>query len=123
MSDDLRELILDLEREATLTPQEVRSVVTRGAMNVKKDWRQRATGIKHARRYPASISFDVDRLDNGYQAVIGPEDTEQNQGFLGHVLEFGGAHNAPRNDGGQALDAEAPRFEQAIAEVAGKRIT
>lgn len=119
MSDDLARLAADLEREAVITPKDVRDVVAKGAVNVKKDWRQRATGIAHAPRYPSSIGYD---WTGPFEATIGPEDTAQNQGFLGHILEFGGAHNAPRNDGQQALDAEEPRFEKAISDLAGRHL-
>ncbi len=96
-----------------------------GAVNIKRDWRKNASGIEHAPRYPQSISYDLDRTDYGYEAVVGPEDGTgggEHQGFLGPILEFGGAHNGPRNDGGQALDAEAPRIEKAIASIVGKHI-
>jgi hypothetical protein len=125
MSDDLDKLAKDLRAEADLTPREVRSVVSRGALNIKRDWRRNASGIEHAPRYPQSIGYDVDRTAFGYEAVIGPESGTgggEHQGFLGDILEFGGAHNGPRNDGGQALDAEAPRFVKAIEDVAGKRL-
>lgn len=119
MSDDLEGLARDLMREAVLTPEAVKGVVVKGAVNIRQDWRQRAAGIAHAPRYPASINFD---MRGPYRAEIGPLDSPTNQGFLGDVLEFGGAHNAPRNDGGQALDAEFPRFEKAIDDLAGRHL-
>jgi hypothetical protein len=116
---DLDRLAHDLLQEVVVTTAQVKAVVTKGALNVKQDWQQRATGIEHAPRYPRSISYDV----KGLTAQIGPEDSAENQGFLGHILEHGGAHNAPRNDGGQALDAEEPKFVKAIHALAGKRLT
>jgi hypothetical protein len=121
---DLDKLAHDLTLEAEITPREVRGTVSKGAVNIKKDWRQRAQGIEHAPRYPLSIGYDdLNRTSTGYEVAIGPEDSAENQGFLGDVLEFGGAHNAPRNDGGQALDAEVPKLTQAIQGIAGKRLT
>lgn len=122
MSDDLDKLVKDLQIEAELTPRELRGVVGKGAFNVKRDWRKNARGIRHAPRYPLSINYDLDRTDDGYEAVIGPEANAANQGFLGAILEFGGAHNAPGNHGGLALEAEAPRLEQAVHEIAGKHL-
>lgn len=118
MSDDLAKLVHDLEREAVVTAIEVTNVVSKGALNIKRDWRQRAQGIKHAPRYPLSINYDL----HEFTAEIGPEDTPENQGFLGPILEFGGAHNGPRNDGQQALDAEAPRFEKALQALIGRSL-
>lgn len=121
---DLGRLAADLEKEAVITTREVAGVVTKGAVNIKRDWRKRAQGIEHAPRYPISIGFDnVQRTPAGFEVAVGPEDSAENQGFLGPILEFGGAHNAPRNDGQQALDTEAPRFEKAIADLAGKHLT
>lgn len=116
---DLDDLARDLMCEATITPDKVKAVVFKGAMNIKNDWRERAKGIAHAPRFPQSINFD---MRGPFRAEIGPLDSATNQGFLGEVLEFGGAHNAPRNDGGQALDVEEPRFEQAINDLAGKHL-
>lgn len=119
MSDDLERLISDLHAEAVLTDRDVRGVLSKGALNIKQDWRKRAQGIKHAPRYPLSIGYDLKALS----AVIGPEASADNQGFLGDVLEFGGAHNAPRNDGGQALDAELPRSVKAFGDLLGRHLT
>lgn len=116
---DLDKLAADLLAEATTTVAEVRAVVSKGALNIKKDWRARSWGIAHAPRYPLSITYD---LHGPFEAEIGPHDDAKNQGFLGPVLEFGGAHNAPRNDGGQALAAEEPRFRAAIEALAGKHL-
>lgn len=121
---DLDKLAHDLTLEAELTPREVEGIVTKGAVNIKKDWRQRARGIAHAPRYPLSIAYDrVEQTPFGYEVAIGPENSGENQGFLGDIFEFGGAHNAPRNDGGQALDTEIPKLVQTIQGAAGKHLT
>ena len=98
------------------------AVVKRGAQNIKTDWRAASQGIKHAPRYPRSIGYDVIERTNNVEAVIGPDDSPGNQGFLGPILEFGGAHNAPRNDGGMALDAEEPRFVEELSKLPGRTI-
>lgn len=102
--------------------EDAKAIVKRGAQNIKTDWRESAKGIDHAPRYPRSIGYDVIERKNNVEASIGPEDSPTNQGFLGMILEFGGAHNAPRNDGGRALDVEEPKFEAAMADIAGRTI-
>jgi hypothetical protein len=102
--------------------EDAKAIVKKGANNIKNDWRESARGIDHAPRYPRSISYDVTARKNDVEAVIGPEDSPENQGFLGRILEFGGAHNTPRNDGGRALDVEEPKFEAAMADIAGRTI-
>jgi hypothetical protein len=102
--------------------EDAKAIVKRGAQNIKTSWRESAKGIDHAPRYPRSIGYDVVERTNDVEATIGPEDSAVNQGFLGRILEFGGAHSAPRNDGGRALDAEEPKFEKAMADIAGRTI-
>jgi hypothetical protein len=120
--DDLRALAHDLREAPRRAQRDAVAVVEHGAVNVKTDWRDNAkqTSGRHARLYPSSISYDmglaaavVGRVD----AVIGP-DKAKPQGALGNLLEFGSVNNAPTNDGGRALDAEAPKFEAELAKVA-----
>jgi hypothetical protein len=102
--------------------EDAKPIVKRGAQNIKTAWREASKGIAHAPRYPRSISYDIVTGTNSVEAAIGPEDSPINQGFLGPILEFGGAHNAPRNDGGAALDAEEPRFVDELGKIAGRTI-
>jgi hypothetical protein len=109
---DVRRLERHLARSIPRVRRDARQVVTRGAVNVKRDWRgnARATGRKHARLYPQSIGFDLAGYGPDiWAATIGP-DKSGPQGALGNLLEYGSVHNPPHNDGGRALDAELPRF-------------
>jgi hypothetical protein len=109
---DVRRLEMHLARSIPRVRRDARGVVMRGAVNVKKDWRNnaRATGRKHAKLYPQSIGFDVAGYGpDVWAATIGP-DKGGPQGALGNLLEYGSVHNPPHRDGGRALDAELPRF-------------
>lgn len=124
MSDSLEALTADLRRAGSeAMKREVEGVVKRGAMNIKRDWRDnaKATSGSHARAYPYSISFDgPDRVGaNEIVAVIGP-DKDKPQGALGNLLEYGdgGAKNPPHNDGKRAADKEQDRFANAILKTA-----
>ncbi|MET9467789.1 hypothetical protein ABZY44_23900 [Streptomyces sp. NPDC006544] len=119
MTADIRELVqlaVVLEAHIPEAERSIVAVVTRGALNVKNDWRDnaRTSAGRHARLYPNSISYDVTVMPGGATAEIGP-DKEKPQGALGNLLEFGSINNGPHNDGGRALQAEEPRF---IAQVA-----
>ncbi|MFJ1653698.1 hypothetical protein ACIOC2_20370 [Streptomyces sp. NPDC088337] len=112
-TSEVRRLERHLTRSIPRLRRDARAVTRRGAVNIKKDWRAnaRATGRKHARLYPNSISFDFAAYGPDlFMAVIGP-DKGSKQGALGNLLEYGSAKNPPHNDGGRALDAETPRFE------------
>jgi hypothetical protein len=96
--------------------REAKAVVTKGALNIKNDWRANAiaTAGRHGRIYPYSIGYDPVVTGVGYvEAVIGP-DKDKPQGALGNLLEYGSVNNPPHNDGGRALLAEEPRFMAAV---------
>lgn len=119
-----RDLIADVQRAGSeAMVREVEKVVKRGAMNIKRDWRDnaKASSGQHARAYPYSISFDgPDRVGTReIVAVIGP-DKDKSQGALGNLLEYGdgGAKNPPHNDGKRAADKEQDRFANAILKTA-----
>jgi hypothetical protein len=109
---DVRRLERHLARSIPRIRRDARGVVMRGAVNVKKDWRNnaRATGRKHAKLYPRSVGFDIAGYGPDiWAATIGP-DKGGPQGPLGNLLEYGSVHNPPHNDGGRALAAELPQF-------------
>ncbi|MFD4912853.1 hypothetical protein ACFWNR_06475 [Streptomyces virginiae] len=119
MTAEVRELYQQAEAFEHNTAEAERgilAVVTRGALNVKNEWRDNAIASsgRHARAYPYSVSYDVQAIPGGAQAEIGP-DKGKTQGPLGNLLEFGSSKNRPHNDGGRALLAEAPRFAAQVA--------
>ena len=108
-----KELVAEFEDARVFTRSEAKKVVSKGALNVKTEWRRRWRGIAHAPRLPLSISYDITEAADMIVAEIGPVDGPALQGFLGAIIEFGGAHNAPHPGGLPALQAEEPRFAAA----------
>ncbi|MFR9796631.1 hypothetical protein ACL02U_12105 [Streptomyces sp. MS06] len=119
----VQRLSRDLYRAGPQVQVRVRAVVERGAVNVKRDWRANAAASagRHARLYPASISYDMRHFTGGAIAEIGP-DKGRPQGALGNLLEYGSSKNPPHMDGARAITAEAPRFEEQIAAAVGRRV-
>jgi hypothetical protein len=114
---DVRRLERHLARAIPIARRDTRAVVTRGAMNIKKDWRANArqSAPQHAPMYPRTIGYDVAAYGRDIiMATIGP-DKGGPQGALGNLLEYGSVHNPPHRDGGRALDIEEPRFEAQLA--------
>lgn len=116
--DGLAPLIADLTEAPRRVRSKVDGVVRKGAVNMVRDWQQRASGLAHAPRYPDSIGFSAGWKGAGYEAEIGP-DKLLPQGALGNLITFGSVHNPPSGDDVAVADAEAPRFEKAIADLAG----
>lgn len=96
-------------------------VVSKGALNIKNDWRANASGNAHAPHYPASITYDLAVDGTAVEAEVGP-DKNLPQGPLGNLLEFGSSKNPPHLDGARALAAEEPRFIDACQAVADEAL-
>ncbi|MEU4399778.1 hypothetical protein [Micromonospora orduensis] len=115
-SDGLNELRAVLESAADDAVDEGRKVVSKGALNIKKDARRFASGIAHAPAYPSAIGYDVRTAGTTVSAEIGP-DKAKRQGALGNILEYGTVKNAPYAHLGPALDIESPRFVAAVEQL------
>jgi hypothetical protein len=108
-----------LATAAAGTPEEVRQVVSRGALNIKRDAQRGSRGLKHAPAYPSSITYDISSLPTAISAEIGP-DKQRRQGALGNLIEYGSVNNPPRPHIRPAADREQPRFEKALEDLARK---
>lgn len=114
----LTELVADLTHATTKVAIESRKVVQKGALNIKNDWRRRASGLSHAPLYPASITYDTGFKKGGWEAEVGP-DKSRPQGALGNLITYGSANNPPTGDDVLVVGAEAPKFEKAMHDLAG----
>ena len=117
----LAQLSRELRAVANLAPEEVAKIVKKGAQNIKTDWARRMRMREkhgHIPHLPKSIGYDVAKTKYGARATIGPN-KQASQGPLAHLLEFGSVNNAPHNDGGAALMAEAPNFYREISKAEG----
>lgn len=96
-------------------------VVFRGAMQIKKDAARRIRGHRRLRKLPWSIDFDMYRSLKGPAAEIGPNHAK-GQGALGNVAEYGTINNPPMPFMRPAAEAEQPRFEKAVEDLAVKAL-
>lgn len=110
------ELLASLDRAQSRSVPEVEKVVSKGSLNVKQDAARRASGIKHAPAYPAAIGYDLYHGLTTVRSKIGP-DKQKRQGALGNILEHGTRNNAPIPHLAPALDAEEPRYVQALEDL------
>jgi hypothetical protein len=110
----LTKLAADLRSHSRKTPAAAVAVVSKGALNVKNDWRKAWSGIGHAPALPAAVTYETKVNLRSVEAEIGP-DKDRRQGALGNIIEFGTSKNGPRPGGAPALEREASRFEAAAA--------
>lgn len=104
---------------ARVVPQ-MRSVTSRGALNIKNAAKasiQSQTRHKYVVQYPNSITYDITAAGLSVSAEIGP-DKGKPQGALGNLLEFGSSRNAPLPHLIPSWEAEVPGYESFMAAVA-----
>jgi hypothetical protein len=121
-----RELVALLTNATLVAAPEARKLVSKGALNMKRDWRRTWSDIAHAPFVSLAISYDVTggtRAGGWVEAEIGPEDNADRQGFLGRIFELGGLHSPPMPGGLPALEAEAPRTEAALIALGERLLT
>ncbi|MBQ1064476.1 hypothetical protein [Micromonospora sp. C41] len=117
-ASEVRQWAKEIDQAVMDCPDEVAKVVGRGAYNVKKDAQTRAKRIgRHVRRYPYAITYETRRRMADISADIGPE-VGKGQGSLGSILENGSPTSPPHPHMLPAGQAEAPRFERALEDLA-----
>lgn len=118
---ELDELAEDLSLVADEVVDKMRPVVSKGALNIKRDWRASWQDLgPHITDLPRKVTYDLDVEGTGISAEVGPDKDLGGQAPLGNLIEYGSANSAPHPAGAHALEAEAPRFEQAVADAAEK---
>jgi hypothetical protein len=117
--DDVYDLEQILADSAGAAPAEVRKVVAKGALNIKKDARRLVGRPAHAPAYSSSITYDTRMTPAGAVAEIGP-DKSKRQGALGNLLEYGSVNNPPHPHMAPAGEAEKPRFEKALEDLVSR---
>jgi len=116
-------LAADMLKAAAEAVVATRAVVQVGAFNVKRD--ARANVLKsapiHNAGAAAAITYDTNIGKTSVDAEIG-YDKDKKPGRIGNLLEYGGGgdHSPPHRDLGRALDAEEPRFTEALAALVEK---
>ncbi len=111
---ELRQLAIDLEREAPRVGRQVSAAVRASARKVETS--AKAGAPRKTGALAASIGVDIygSGSAQGMTAVVGPSE------HYGLFVEHGTTSMAPQPFMQPALDAEAPNLERAIADIAGE---
>jgi hypothetical protein len=97
----------------------LREVVQTSARRIRDGMRSDARGHAHSPYFPSSITYETKFALGGVESEIGP-DKGLPQGALGNILYFGTSKNGPVLNINGPLDTEAPRFQKAVEDAAGK---
>jgi hypothetical protein len=117
----LNALVKDLAHAQVAVLMAAKGVVSKGALNIKRDAQSKVLGLKHAPAYPFSIGYDMHSTSTSVYANVGP-DKDKRQGALGNLIEYGSVNNAPRPHIAPSVRAELPRFEKSIQDAAAKAL-
>lgn len=116
-ASEARALAEDFRRVPDQLARHAKPIVEKGASNIKDQLRDEMGRSRHFR---AAKSITYDLLDGGYTAEIGP--TKTGAGPIANIAYFGGSNGGGGTvpDPRGALDAEAPRFAQALSDLAAE---
>lgn len=121
-TSEIRALAADMRPVPDVLAKNVRAVVTKGAVNIKKEQQAAARASKHFKGFARAITFDV---HGGMifgtaviEAEIGP--VKGPPGSLANVAYFGTSRGGGTvEDPSVALDNEAPKYHAALEKLMG----
>jgi hypothetical protein len=124
-SSDLERLLTDLNDASVKIGPAVRAVVSKGALNVRRDAKNAFEDQRvgnYLPLYGSSITYDLDTVGHVTTAVIGPESGKP-QGSFGGVVEYGSPTSPAMPHLNPALDAEEPRFVDQVGDAAVRALS
>lgn len=114
---EVRTFAADMRQVDSRLARHVKPVVKRGATNIKDQMVEEMKSSAWFAPVARGISYDL--VNDGYTAEIGP--TKGSPGSLANIAYFGGGVQPGGGtvpDPRGALDAEVPRFQKALADLA-----
>lgn len=120
-TSQVRNLVADLGKLDDNVSHEVPKIVTRGAVNIKKDMQEAMKKTSDGGfRYVATQIF-FDELDDGLTAEIGPEKYGRGDGSLANIAYFGTSKGGGTiEDPKFALERETPNFIRELEKIIGE---
>lgn len=116
-TSDLDKFAGDLGNAPIAVASDVRPVIQRGALNMKRQLVEEMSSSEHFKGVASSITYDTAVLSDGFEALIGP-DPGKGGGALENIAYFGssrGGGTVPDPKG--ALDAEVPNVEKYLGDL------
>lgn len=97
---------------------EARSVVKKGALEIKRGMQKDFSGHRYAPQVPGSLEFEMSGNAAYSEAKIGELDSAGPQWGLAGILAYGTSNNAPVVDFTQALVGEDEAIEKHLGDAA-----
>lgn len=97
--------------------KDARQVVAKGLLNIKTDARRRRSGSKYFPALERAITYESQATPTGATGEVGP-DHGKPQGEMGHIPEYGSLKTPAEPYMRPAAEAELPRFEKSMADLA-----
>lgn len=120
---EVRRLTADLENAARTVERPVRDVVSRGALNIKRQMVAEMGSSPSFKGTARSISYDMRGNRYYTEALIGPKVGPGESGGLASIAYYGSSTGGGTvADPQGALAAETPRFEAALLALLGDMI-
>lgn len=110
-------LAVDIRKAGPVAEKQLRGVVSKGALNIKKQLRREMAASRHFGQIAGLISYEITAGDASFEAEIGPQ--ARGAGLLENIAYFGtsrGGGTVP--DPKHALAAEAPNVEKYLSKLA-----
>lgn len=115
-------VITSMDKATAVAPAESAKVVFVGALHIKNDGRRRISGHPRLKALPYAIDFDdVTTTSRAAYTEVGVNHGKR-QGTLGGIAENGSPKSAPMPFMRPAVEAELPRFEKAMEDLAVKAL-
>lgn len=117
-TSELRAYVVKLESAPAESKGALAQVVSKGALNIKEDMQAelRSSGNRGFQYIASTVNYDL--VDGGMTAKIGPD---KPSGALANIAYFGSYKGGgTREDPVEALNREAPNFEEYVTKVAGE---
>ena len=117
-ASEVRQFAQELGKVSAKVARGIPAVVSKGALNIKKQLAQELAGSTHFKGAAHTVSYDL--LDAGFAAEIGPSSESGSPGNLANLAYFGGSNGGGGTvaDPREALTAEGERFIKALADLA-----
>ena len=115
---ELHKFTADLTKAGAVAKRELRPILSKGALNIKKQLKKEMFASRHFKGAGSAISYDIKTEGTSLIADIGPSSEDGSPGNLANIAYFGtsrGGGTVPDPKG--ALEAEAPNLEKYLLDL------